>query len=113
MAVGEQDPIEAPEAGAAAQQLTLGALSTIHQDTLTTGLDEKPGMVAFDRRHAGRGPEKRELEHEWGPGASLIDLNGRTRSRHAFADEGGLPVKPTSAAAWRTAFSRRSPSLAS
>jgi hypothetical protein len=52
MGVGQQDPVEPPEADAAAQQLTLGALAAIHQDALSSCPDQKPRMVAFRRRHA-------------------------------------------------------------
>jgi len=39
--------IEASKTGAAAQQLTLGTLSTIHQYAVSSYLDEKGRMVAF------------------------------------------------------------------
>jgi hypothetical protein len=36
-----------PEAGAAAQQLTLGPLPAVYQDPVTSGLDQKCGVIAF------------------------------------------------------------------
>lgn len=54
MAVGWQAPVKPSETGAAAQQLTLGALPAIHQDAMTTRLDKKRGVVAFKRQMYGR-----------------------------------------------------------
>jgi hypothetical protein len=63
MTVGQQETIEASKTGAAAQQLTLGTLSTIHQDAMTSCLDEKGRMVALSRWNARRRPQKGEREH--------------------------------------------------
>jgi hypothetical protein len=52
-----------------AQRLALRPLSTIHQDAVTTSLDEKARMVAFGRRNACRRPQEGEREHSW-PGVS-------------------------------------------
>jgi len=40
MTMGQQDAIEASKTGAAAQQLTLGTLPAIHQDAVSSCLDE-------------------------------------------------------------------------
>ena len=52
MAMGQQEPVEPSKAGAAAQQLALRPLSAVHQDALTSGLDEETRMVAFSRWNA-------------------------------------------------------------
>jgi len=47
MSVRQQDAIEPPEAGAAAQQLALRALAAINQDALARGLHQEGRMVAL------------------------------------------------------------------
>lgn len=47
MTVCQQDAVEPPKAGAAAQQLALRALTAINQDTLAGGLHEEGRMVAL------------------------------------------------------------------
>jgi hypothetical protein len=54
MAVSQQEPIEPSKAGAAAQQLALRPFSAIHQNTVTSDLDEETGMIPFGRRNACR-----------------------------------------------------------
>jgi hypothetical protein len=56
MAVSQQEPIEPSKAGAAAQQLALRPFSAIHQNTVTSGLDEETGKIPFGRRNACRRP---------------------------------------------------------
>jgi hypothetical protein len=45
MAVGQQEPIKPSKARAAAQQLALRPLSAIHQNAVTSGLDEETGVI--------------------------------------------------------------------
>src|SRR5215475_1305064 len=66
MTMGQQKTIEASKTGAAAQQLTLGTLPAIHQDTVSPRLDKKGRMVAFCRWDARRCPQKGEREHRPG-----------------------------------------------
>ena len=63
MTVGQQQTIDASKAGAASQQLTLGALPAIHQDAVGSRFDEKARTVAFSRWNARRRPQKGEREH--------------------------------------------------
>src|SRR5215813_10730714 len=63
MTMGQQNTIEASKTGATAQQLTLGTLPAIHQDAVSSCLDEKGRMVAFSRWDARRRPQKGEREH--------------------------------------------------
>jgi hypothetical protein len=46
MGVGQQNPIEPPEAGAAPQQLALRPLPAIDQDAVTSSLHQKTRMIA-------------------------------------------------------------------
>src|SRR5262245_59352616 len=80
MTVGQQKPIQPPKAGAAAQQLPLGALSAIHQNPLATRLDQETRLVALGRWNACRCPQEGECEH-WRP---LSATHDRRRSRPRF-----------------------------
>jgi hypothetical protein len=46
MAVGQQEPVEPPEAGSTAQQLALRALPAIDQDALVSSLEKVPSAIA-------------------------------------------------------------------
>jgi hypothetical protein len=63
MTMGQQKTIEASKTGTAAQQLALCPLSAVHQNAVTSCLDEKGRMVAFSRWNARRRPQKGEREH--------------------------------------------------
>ena len=64
MAMRQQQPIEPAETDPAPQQLSLGALPAIHQDTVAARLHQKARMVAFCGWNAGRCPEKGQVEHD-------------------------------------------------
>jgi hypothetical protein len=64
MAVGQHDPVDPSEAGAAAQQLTLRSLAAINQDAITSCLDEKSRLVTPVRRNACRRAEEGECKHQ-------------------------------------------------
>jgi hypothetical protein len=63
VAVGQQEPVEPPEPGAAPEQLTLRALPAIDQDSIAAGFHQESGMVSLRRWDAGRGSEKSQVEH--------------------------------------------------
>jgi hypothetical protein len=52
-----------PEAGAAAQQLALGAFTAIHQKTMTSCFDQEAGLVPLHGRNTGRGAKECQTEH--------------------------------------------------
>jgi hypothetical protein len=64
MTVREQDTIEPPEAGAAAQELTLRAFAAIDEDAVTSGLDQKARMVTLGGGNAGGCAKEGEREHQ-------------------------------------------------
>lgn len=72
MSVGQQEPVKPSKASTAAQQLALCALPTVYQDTLVAGFNENAGMVAFDRWHACRRPQKGQREHFLWPGSVTV-----------------------------------------
>jgi hypothetical protein len=58
----EQKSIEAPEAGAATQQLSLCALTAIDRDAMTGSLHKEARMVPLGRRHAGGRAEEGQID---------------------------------------------------
>jgi hypothetical protein len=75
MAMRQQQPIEPAEAGAAPQQLALGALPAIDQDTAAARFHQETGMIALRRGNARRRPQKCQVEHR-NPPAPLPAVAG-------------------------------------
>lgn len=48
-----------PQAGAAPQQLALGAFPAVDQNSLASGLDQQGRVISLGRGYAGRGARKR------------------------------------------------------
>ena len=70
-----------PEAGAAAQQLTLRSFPAVDQNSLASGLDKQGRVIALGRGYAGRCAKKRQSENH---GASLCA--GSAASKRANND---------------------------
>jgi hypothetical protein len=63
MAVRQQEPIEPSKTGAAPQQLALGTLPAVHENSVAARFYEETRMIAFCRWNACRRPEKCQVEH--------------------------------------------------
>jgi hypothetical protein len=87
MGMSQQDAIQPPEAGAAAEQLALCAFATIHQNPMTARLDEKPRMIASGRRNTCRRAEKSQVEHRGGPYQPETSHDGKIRIPPTFLAE--------------------------
>src|SRR3546814_10226682 len=65
MGMGEENPAQAPEAGAALQDLSLGALAAVDKHAVRAERNEKRRQPPFGGRRAGRRAQEQQIErHE-------------------------------------------------
>src|SRR3546814_16468359 len=62
MGMGEENPAQAPEAGAALQDLSLGALAAVDKHAVRAERNEKRRQHPFGGRRAGRRAQEQQIE---------------------------------------------------
>src|SRR3546814_18864364 len=62
MGMGEENPAQAPEAGAALQDLSLGALAAVDKPAVRAERNEKRRQPPFGGRRAGRPAQEQQTE---------------------------------------------------